>query len=61
MAIENGRLYQQLRHQALHDPLTGLANRSLFFDRAEQALVRLNRREGAILVVAFIDLDDLKG
>jgi diguanylate cyclase (GGDEF)-like protein len=61
MAIENGRLYQQLRHKALHDPLTGLANRGLFFDRAEQAVARLHRREGAILAVAFIDLDDFKG
>jgi len=61
MAIENGRLYQQLRHRALHDPLTGLANRSLFFDRAEQALARLDRSERALLVVAFIDLDDFKG
>ncbi len=60
MAIENGRLYQQLRHLALHDPLTGLANRSLFFDRAEHALRRLARHEGALVAVLFIDLDDFK-
>ncbi|MEO8273765.1 MAG: GGDEF domain-containing protein [Chloroflexota bacterium] len=42
------------------DPLTGLANRTLFFDRAERALARLTRRKGAIFVVAFIDLDDFK-
>jgi len=60
MAIENGRLYHQLREQALHDPLTGLANRSLFYDRVEHALARLARREEAIVAVLFIDLDDFK-
>ncbi len=60
MAIENGRLYHALRHLALHDPLTGLANRSLFFDRAEHALARLARHAGAMVAVLFIDLDDFK-
>ena len=60
MAIENGRLYYQLRERALHDPLTGLANRSLFYDRVEHALARLARREEAIVAVLFIDLDDFK-
>ena len=60
LAIENGRLYMQLRERALHDPLTGLANRSLFFDRVEHALARLARREEAVVSVLFIDLDDFK-
>ena len=60
MAIENGRLYMQLRERALHDSLTGLANRSLFFDRVEHALARLARREEAVISVLFIDLDDFK-
>jgi len=60
MAIENGRLYHELRHRALHDPLTGLANRSLFHDRVGHALTRLGRRKGAIAAVLFIDLDDFK-
>lgn len=60
MAIENGRLYQELRHRALHDPLTGLANRSLFHDRVEHALTRLARHEEATIAVLFIDLDDFK-
>jgi len=60
MAIENGRLYQELRHRALHDPLTGLANRSLFHDRVEHALARLARHEDSTIAVLFIDLDDFK-
>ena len=60
MAIENGRLYQELRHRSLHDPLTGLANRSLFHDRAEHALARLTRRAGAGIAILFMDLDGFK-
>ena len=60
MAIENGRLYQELRHRSLHDPLTGLANRSLFYDRAEHAIARLARREGAIVAVLYMDIDRFK-
>ena len=45
----------QLRHQAFHDPLTGLANRALFTDRVQHALVL---RAGAAVV--FLDLDDFK-
>jgi diguanylate cyclase (GGDEF)-like protein len=60
MAIENGRLYQELRHRSLHDPLTGLANRSLFDDRTEHAIARLSRRAGAGIAVLFIDVDGFK-
>src|SRR5262249_30704907 len=48
-----------LSHQALHDPLTGLPNRTLFTDRLEQALAR-GRRSGARLAVVFIDVDRFK-
>jgi diguanylate cyclase (GGDEF)-like protein/PAS domain S-box-containing protein len=48
-----------LAHQALHDPLTGLPNRTLFIDRLEQALAR-GRRNGARLAVVFIDIDRFK-
>ena len=60
MAIENGRLYQELRQRSIHDPLTGLANLSLFHDRVEHALARLARREAAAVAVLFLDLDDFK-
>ncbi len=59
MALENARLYDQIRHQALHDGLTGLANRVLFRDRVEHAVER-SRRSGAQLALLFIDLDDFK-
>jgi GAF domain-containing protein len=60
MAIENGRLYHALRERSLHDPLTGLANRSLFFDRVGHALARLGRQPGSFVAVLFIDLDNFK-
>ena len=49
----------QLRHDALHDELTGLPNRRLLIDRLERAITR-SRRAGSRLAVYFIDLDDLK-
>jgi diguanylate cyclase (GGDEF)-like protein len=60
MAIENGRLYHEVRERSLHDPLTGLANRSLFFDRVSHAIVRLGRQPGLQVAVLFIDLDGFK-
>lgn len=51
------RLEDELREWALHDPLTGLANRSLFLERAQHAL---QRRSAPPLVVCFLDLDDFK-
>jgi diguanylate cyclase (GGDEF)-like protein len=61
MAIENGRLYQELHQRSLHDPLTGLPNRGLFFDRVGHAITRLGRRPGPFLAVLFVDLDNFKG
>ncbi len=56
---ERKKLEEQLRHNALHDPLTGLANRSLLVDRLEHAIVASARRNEH-LAVLFIDLDDFK-
>ncbi|MDP9271452.1 MAG: EAL domain-containing protein [Chloroflexota bacterium] len=56
---ERKALEVELRHQAFHDSLTGLANRALFADRLEHALTRV-RRLPQPLAVLFIDLDDFK-
>ena len=56
---ERKELEEQLTHQALHDPLTGLANRALYRDRLEHALLRDHSRRPA-LAVLFIDIDDFK-
>lgn len=50
----------RLRHDALHDPLTGLANRALFTDRLEVSLARARRADIPGVAVLFIDLDRLK-
>jgi diguanylate cyclase (GGDEF)-like protein len=60
IAISNARLVDQIRFQALHDPLTGLPNRSLILDRTEQMLARARRNHEATAVL-FIDLDGFKG
>ncbi|MGH9019827.1 MAG: PAS domain S-box protein, partial [Acidimicrobiales bacterium] len=57
---EERALNEQLSHRALHDPLTGLANRALFEDRLAQAHARVSRL-GGIGAVLIIDLDDFKG
>jgi diguanylate cyclase (GGDEF)-like protein/PAS domain S-box-containing protein len=57
---EERALAEQLSHQALHDSLTGLANRALFEDRLAQAHARL-ARQGGYGAVLLLDLDDFKG
>ena len=49
----------ELTHRALHDPLTGVANRTLFDQRLAAAL-RAQRRAGAPFAVLAIDLDGFK-
>ena len=57
---EERALAARLSFQALHDPLTGLANRALFDDRLVQARSR-TVREGKLGAVLLLDLDDFKG
>ena len=49
-----------MRHEAVHDPLTGLANRTLLRDRLELALARSQRDEERATGVLFVDLDNFK-
>ncbi|WP_300158423.1 EAL domain-containing protein [Solidesulfovibrio sp.] len=52
---------EQITHQAFHDALTGLPNRSLFADRLERALTRAARRSDYQYAVLMIDLNKFKG
>lgn len=56
---ERKRLEEQLLHQAFHDALTGLANRTLFRERVGHALHRATRSSTAHAVL-FLDLDNFK-
>ncbi|MEX0730282.1 MAG: PAS domain S-box protein [Aquisalimonadaceae bacterium] len=53
------RWEQQLRHEATHDPLTALPNRTLLMDRLTVALALARRSKGE-LAVLFVDLDEFK-
>ena len=53
---ERRELEDRLRHEAEHDPLTGLPNRAVFFARLEAALARPDAGVG----VCFLDLDGFK-
>jgi len=53
------RAEDRIRHQAFHDPLTGLANRTLFRDRIDHALLT-HRRSGRSVALLYVDLDDFK-
>jgi Amt family ammonium transporter len=50
----------KLQHSALHDELTGLANRALFLDRLRQTMARGERRPGSGYSVMFLDVDHFK-
>jgi diguanylate cyclase (GGDEF)-like protein len=54
---EQRKLEDELTHRASHDSLTGLANRVLFRDRVERALVA---DDGRVVGVLLVDLDDFK-
>lgn len=56
---ERNLLETQLRHQAFHDPLTGLPNRALLLDRADHALAQRSRAETPVTML-LLDLDGFK-
>jgi diguanylate cyclase (GGDEF)-like protein/PAS domain S-box-containing protein len=55
-AIQQRATEDDIRYQALHDPLTGLPNRVLFLDRLGHALAR----PGAEVAVVLLDIDNFK-
>jgi len=54
------RIEQQLRHDALHDRLTGLPNRAFFVERVRIAVERARRNPEECFGVLFLDLDNFK-
>ena len=58
-AVERREEEERTRYEALHDPLTGLPNRSLFLDRLGRALANSERRQSSVAVL-FLDLDQFK-
>jgi diguanylate cyclase (GGDEF)-like protein len=59
VGLENGELIDRISHQARHDALTGLANRSFFAERFRRALDDA-REDGRPLGLFFVDLDNFK-
>jgi diguanylate cyclase (GGDEF)-like protein len=51
---------RELSHLALHDPLTGLPNRALVLDRAEQMLARAARNPAMVAGALYVDIDGFK-
>jgi diguanylate cyclase (GGDEF)-like protein/PAS domain S-box-containing protein len=58
-AVDRNIVEEEVRHRAMHDPLTGLPNRALALDRLEGALAR-RRRDGRAVAVLLADLDQFK-
>ncbi|MEA2160941.1 MAG: hypothetical protein QOD66_3321 [Solirubrobacteraceae bacterium] len=58
-ALQNGRLVDEITRQALHDGLTGLANRLQFTDRLRTAIQHA-RQHGELVTLFYLDLDYFK-
>jgi diguanylate cyclase (GGDEF)-like protein/PAS domain S-box-containing protein len=58
-SIDRLQAQAELRHQARHDGLTGLANRALLNERLDEALAQA-RADGALVAVLLLDLDNFK-
>jgi diguanylate cyclase (GGDEF)-like protein len=59
VAVNNTQLLEEIRHQSLHDSLTGLPNRVLILDRIGQMLARARRSQSDVALF-YIDLDAFK-
>jgi diguanylate cyclase (GGDEF)-like protein/PAS domain S-box-containing protein len=57
---ERRRLQDRLGHQATHDPLTGLPNRTVFFDRLDAALGPADEQGASGVGICYLDLDGFK-
>ena len=60
IAIDAAAARDRLVYSTLHDPLTGLPNRTLFLDRLGMAMKRSQRRPDALFAVLFLDVDRFK-
>jgi diguanylate cyclase (GGDEF)-like protein len=58
-ALQNGHLVDQITHQALHDALTGLANRLQFAEQLRRAITNA-RQHGDEVTLFYLDLDSFK-
>lgn len=58
-ALQNARLFEEVRQLARTDPLTGLANRRHFFELAQRELERVRRGRGAVAII-MLDIDHFK-
>ena len=58
-AVDRHLVEEEIRHRVLHDPLTGLPNRTLALDRLASALAR-RQRDGGTVAVLLLDLDQFK-
>jgi diguanylate cyclase (GGDEF)-like protein len=59
IAIENARLFQQVQHLAITDPLTGLRNRRYFFEAGRRELERARRYQRPVALL-MLDIDHFK-
>jgi diguanylate cyclase len=58
-AVERKAAEMELSHKAMHDPLTGMPNRTLFLDRLKHGVMRAKRHH-SLIGVMFVDLDKFK-
>jgi diguanylate cyclase (GGDEF)-like protein len=58
-ALQNGRLVDRITHQALHDQLTGLPNRTQFAEALRETVAAARQRDESVTIF-YIDLDDFK-